>query len=335
MVARDASGHRDGRPQRDSRGCRPSLSRSGSSGSSHRRRKQTLDHLEREGFIDVYRHLHPLGAAAARAGFTHFVPNPPSASRIDYLWCKGIHAASLTLARIDHAPSLHKLSHHRLLWMEMQPTHAAQAAACAGEPMRLRLPNLRAANPQHIEAFEKHLQRGVDQQQEQMQQLLACDDNPAAHLDAVASRLTAVLRRSAFACFPITGSAPYKSRDMLQLGRQRSAIARLLRLSADMLGLGSPSPPRALRALRRVEEAVRTVRRAAPRAVDPRCIRQRCSDRVDQGDSSAAQPCPHCHPQGAEADAAIPPHSTRGQPCSAGASHAGQQRAACADPCSG
>ena len=83
--------------------------------------------------------------------------------------------------------------------------------------MRLRLPNLRAANPQHIETFGKHMQRGVDQQQEQMQQLLACDDNPAAHLNAVASRLTAVLRRSAFACFPITGSAPYKSRDMLQL----------------------------------------------------------------------------------------------------------------------
>ena len=198
------------------------------------------DHLEREGFIDVFRHLHPLGAAAARAGFTHFVPNPPSASRIDYLWCKGIPAASLTLARIDHAPSLHKLSHHRLLWMEMQPTHAVQAA-CAGEPMRLRLPNLRAANPHHIAAFEKHVQRGIDHRQEQMQQLLACDDNPAAHLDAVASRLTSVLHRSAFACFPITGSAPYKSRDMLQLGRQRIAIARLLRLSSDTLA-AAPRP---------------------------------------------------------------------------------------------
>ena len=221
-----------------------------------------LDHLEREGFIDVYRHFHPLGAAAARAGFTHFVPNPLSASRIDFLWCKGIHAASLTLARVDHAPSLHKLSHHRLLWMEMQPTHAAKAAACASEPMRLRLPNLRAANPQHIEAFGKHMQRGVDQQQEQMQQLLACDDNPAAHLNAVASRLTAVLRRSAFACFPITGSAPYKSRDMLQLGRQHSAIARLLRLSAGILA-SAPRP-----------HHVRFVRCAEWRRQYARCVEQ-------------------------------------------------------------
>src|SRR5680860_453440 len=43
-----------------------------------------IDHLEREGFIDVYRHLHPLDAPPASPGFTHFVPNPPSSSRIDY-----------------------------------------------------------------------------------------------------------------------------------------------------------------------------------------------------------------------------------------------------------
>jgi hypothetical protein len=202
-----------------------------------------LDHLAREGFIDVYRQLHPFGAAAAaRAapGFTHFVRNPPSASRIDYLWCKGIHADSLLRARVDHAPTLRSLSHHRLLWMEMQPTHAVQAG-CTDEPMRLRLPNLRAANPKHTDAFGKTVERDINDQQQRMQQLLAtCDDNPAASLDAVASDLTAVLHRSAFDCFPITGSAPYKSRDMLQLERQRRALTRLLRLSSAMLTSAAP-----------------------------------------------------------------------------------------------
>ncbi|MDI1348780.1 MAG: endonuclease/exonuclease/phosphatase family protein, partial [Aquabacterium sp.] len=200
------------------------------------------DHLAHGGFIDVYRHLHPLGAASARAGFTHFVPNPPSCSRIDYLWCKGLHADSFTHAHVDHAPSLHSLSHHRLLWMEMQfPYAAAVQTGPSRELMRLRLPNLRAAHPKQIEAFEKHMQRDIDKQQPQMEQLLdACDDDPAANLDAVASRLTAVLRRSAFACFSITGSDPYKSRDMLQLERQRRAITRLLRLSSDVLTSADP-----------------------------------------------------------------------------------------------
>ena len=210
----------------------------------------------------MYRHLHPIDAVPASVGFTHFVPNPPSSSRIDYLWCKGIHAAFLIHARIDHAPWLHQLSHHRLLWMEMQPTHAVQPG-CTDEPLRLRLPNLRAADRRHTEAFENHLQRDIDEQQQQMQDLLACDDHPAATLDAAASSLTAIVHRSAFACFPITGSASYQSRDMLQLERQRSAITRLLRLSSDLI-TSSPRPHLPpLRALRRMEEEVRTVRRAA------------------------------------------------------------------------
>lgn len=198
-----------------------------------------MDHLDREGFMDVYRQLHPLGSVPAAAAFTHFVPNPPSASRIDYLWCKGITAASLMQARIDHAPSLHKLSHHRLLWMEMQLTHAVQAAC--PEPMRLQLPNLRAANAKHMQSFERQLQRDVDQQQQHMQELLASRDNPASSLNEVASTLTAVVHRSAFGCFPITGSAPYNNRDLLQLERQRLTITRLLRLSSDMLSSTAPS----------------------------------------------------------------------------------------------
>src|SRR5680860_511866 len=73
--------------------------------------------------------------------------------------------------------------------------------------------------------------------------------NADASLHAVASSVTMLVRRSAFACFPITGAASHKSRDMLQLERQRSTITRLLRLSSDMLLASSCSPSR-LRRLR-------------------------------------------------------------------------------------
>src|SRR5680860_117633 len=207
-----------------------------------------IDRLEREGFFDVYRHLHPLVAPPASPGFTHFVPNPPSSSRIDYLWCRGFHAASLLHARVDHTPSLGQLSHHRMLWMEMQPTHAIQAG-CPDNLLRLRLPNLRAATPKHIQTHDKHLQRDMEQHQQRLHELVAYESNPDASLDAVASSVTTLVRRSAFACFPITGAASHKSRDMLQLERQRSAITRLLRLSSDML-LASSCSPSLLRRLR-------------------------------------------------------------------------------------
>lgn len=190
-----------------------------------------LDHLVRDGFIDVYRHLHPLPTA----GFTHFIANPPSSSRIDYLWCRGVQSATLLRASIDHASSLHKLSHHRLLWMEMQPTHAVQKGS--NEPLlRLRLPNMRAAKPAHVDAFNKHLQQTINQHQPLLQAMLACnDDEAAATLNEVATTLTAAAHRSAFACFPITGSQPYKSRDMLQFERQRLSLTRLLHTSTAML----------------------------------------------------------------------------------------------------
>ena len=164
-------------------------------------------------------------------------------------------------------------SHHRLLWMEMQPTHTVQSG-CTDEPLRLRLPNLRAAN----QGIRKHLR--ISWNETSMSSNNGCRIYLRATINLQRLSTTphpaslSIVRRSAFACFPITGSASYKSRDMLQLERQRSAITRLLRLSSDMI---ASSPPSRLHRLRFVHCAewrrqYHTVCRSPPVAVDPRCI---------------------------------------------------------------
>ena len=60
------------------------------------------------------------------------------------------------------------------------------------------------------------------------------------HSTMLATSLTAATRRSAFTCFPLTGSKPYKNRDMLQLERQRIALTRLLRTSRAMVHAAAP-----------------------------------------------------------------------------------------------
>jgi ribonuclease HI len=187
-----------------------------------------IDVLEQDGFVDVYRSLHP----SPHAGFTHFIVNPPSSSRIDYIWCRGVQPSALLRTCIDtRARALHRLSHHRLLWMEMQVDPAAQTGVA--EPLlRLRLPNLRAATPQHVAAFSKQLQHTINEDNLQLHALLASDGDPAVTLNAVAERITSATHRSAFDCFPLTGSRPYENRSMLQLERQRHALTQLLHISS-------------------------------------------------------------------------------------------------------
>ena len=77
--------------------------------------------LVREGFSDVYRTLHP--CASRQPGFTHAILGArPVQSRLDYLWCKGVGRGELLQAHVD--TKLHALSHHHLLWMELQLRHA-------------------------------------------------------------------------------------------------------------------------------------------------------------------------------------------------------------------
>ena len=185
--------------------------------------------LQREGFLDCYRSMH--ASAALAPGFTHSVAGArPSQSRIDYVWTKGFGAASLLQTHIDAA--MHALSHHQLLWVELQLAHAAPAASTA-PLLRLRLPNLRAATAAHKDTFIAHLQRRVERDREKLQALAGSSD--AAALDSVATRLTALAHRSALATLPITGAASRRSGDMLLLQRQRHALSSLLRIASALL----------------------------------------------------------------------------------------------------
>ena len=178
----------------------------------------------------MYRHLHP--SAARSPGFTHAIAGlRPSQSRLDYVWCKGCSLASLLQVHIDTA--LHALSHHHLLWMELR-LDCAPPAACSAPPLPLRLPNLRAATEAHKQAFLQHLQRRLLRDEEEMR-ALALSDAAAPCLDRLASRLTALVHRAAFATLPVTGSAPRRSRNMLQLQQQRRDLTHLLRLSSSLV----------------------------------------------------------------------------------------------------
>ena len=84
-----------------------------------------LDHLVREGFIDVYRQLHPLPTQASLTS-SRTRPRAVASTTSGVEACTLLHC--FVLALID-ASSLRRLSHHRLLWMEMQPMHAVQKGA--------------------------------------------------------------------------------------------------------------------------------------------------------------------------------------------------------------
>src|SRR6185295_14935265 len=144
-------------------------------------------------------------------GFTHIIEGArPVQSRLDYVWVKG--SSRHALLRVDIDGAMLALSHHRLLWMEMRMDHAP-AAPCTTPLLRLRLPNLRAATEQHKATFISRLERAVLTTQAQLDALPHADD--ADMLDLLASRVTGLVHRAAFSSFPITGSAPFQSRDVL------------------------------------------------------------------------------------------------------------------------
>ena len=183
--------------------------------------------LVQEGFIDVYRALHP--DVRLQPGFTHGVDSRTKTvrSRLDYIWCKGFGVPALTQVSIDSWPKLRVLSHHALLWAQLQlPVPApARTSVCAS----IRLPNLRRANEQQRTAFVEEVEQ---QMRLQGSQLLTLVDSPtAASLDALATSLTAIVHQSASSTLPITGGAATQSKQLLALERQRHDLTRLLRIS--------------------------------------------------------------------------------------------------------
>ena len=178
--------------------------------------------------MDAWRCLHP--SAQHSPGFTHSVPGVrPTHSRIDYIWCKGFVVSSLLGVHVDTA--LRALSHHRLLWLELELAQPPPPA-CTAPLLQMRLPNLRAASEKQLGVFSERLQSSLSLEEEALRAATR-SDHPS-DLDHAASRLTSLVRRAAFASLPITGAAPFKSSDMLQLQQRRRDLTRLLHASSAL-----------------------------------------------------------------------------------------------------
>jgi hypothetical protein len=190
-----------------------------------------IAHLRDDGFTDVYRHLNP--DALLAPGFTHFIDGVrPSRSRIDYIWSKGVPAASLLRARIDAA--LAALSHHRLLWADIQ-LHNAAAFACTPPLLRLRLPDLRRASDAHRKDFVAHVEASLLHHRTELEEFAASSCHTDTVLHDFASCLADLVRQSASATLPMTGGQPGQSGHLLRLRQQRRILARLLHVADDVV----------------------------------------------------------------------------------------------------
>ena len=182
-----------------------------------------------EHFTDIYRLHHP--DASLHPGFTHEIISDRrcTRSRIDYIWSRGFTPHSHLNTTIDKR--LHRLSHHHLLWMELQlQTHDAYLSAHHLQqppPYRLQLPNLRTATDQHREYFIHQLEKKLTQHQHERLQSIDID-NPSSSLSSLASQLTSFTHCAAVSSFPLTGAAPYRTKSIFQLHRKRRDLISLL-----------------------------------------------------------------------------------------------------------
>ena len=190
-----------------------------------------IAHLQRDGFIDVYRHLH--SDASLSPGFTHFIDGMrPSRSRIDYIWSRGVPAASLLRVHIDSALASH--SHHRLLWTEMQLLRLP-VPACSTSLLKLRLPDLRSATDQHKSNFINHIEASLLQRRDEFESLASACTHTDDALHHLASSLTEMVHHSAAAAFPMTGRQPGNSGHLSRLQQQRRTLTRLLHIAHGVM----------------------------------------------------------------------------------------------------
>jgi exonuclease III/ribonuclease HI len=188
--------------------------------------------LPQQHFIDTYRHLHP-----DHHGFTHYgdTTTRRSRSRIDYIWTRGIPTASLHACGIDTSSTVKDITHHRMVWLHINNiTH--QAAHDDIPQMQLRLPNLRRASEQQLDAFTTHLEQRAALERHTLESHVLPACTPAS-LDALAVRLIEMTHDAAFDKLPITGAAARKNKTISTLMQQRRDLTRLLRLTTDMVSL--------------------------------------------------------------------------------------------------
>ena len=189
--------------------------------------------MQHERFIDVYRHLHP--SALHQPGFTHAIDNVRHSlrSRIDYIWTRGTPPASLTAVSID--TRLQHLSHHHLLWMEMQ-LHTPLPLPCTASLLHACLPNLRHLSEHSRAEFCDHVEAQMDKQSHALLSMGPLDDCDS--ISAFATALTTITRDAAFDKLPVTGSSPKRNKTVIRLDKQRRDLTRLLRISTIIIDQG-------------------------------------------------------------------------------------------------
>src|SRR6476661_73544 len=124
------------------------------------------------------------------------------------------------------------MSHHHMLWMELELPHTAPAPP-APLLTPLRVPNLRDLSAHQKRMIGMKLTEKLEEAEKELRAGIV--EASTASLSYVASSLTSIVRRLAFVRLPLTGATPGHSRCILQLQRQRHALTRLLRTSELLL----------------------------------------------------------------------------------------------------
>jgi exonuclease III len=189
-----------------------------------------IQRLVSDGYIDTYRLLHP--HHATQPGYTHYsdAVTRHTRSRIDYIWTRGLLPSSHCSIHIDH--SLHTISHHRLLWLELSMVGLSSVGTSTELPS-LRLPNLRAASDTHQLNFIQHLHHQLERHEHELQSL--AEEGTPTSIDSLAIQLTHLTHASAFSKLPLTGSTPYRNKSLLDLERQRRSLSRLLHTTRSLV----------------------------------------------------------------------------------------------------
>ena len=211
----------------------PHLERIPRAASAHTR-PQPMDVLTQQGFTDVYRHLHP--NPRSHPGFTHSIHTHARStySRLDYAWCRGFDAASMLHANIDRTLREKRLSHHHLVYLSVRLESAAPLLLTSADQLpRPQLPNLRKATQEHYEDMSQQLQDCLLSQHADLLSL-ATSNNPAS-LDLLATHLTSAVRAASLATLPLSFGDTHKSRDVLDLQRQRRDLIRLDHITSTLL----------------------------------------------------------------------------------------------------
>lgn len=210
--------------------------------------RRALQCLIDEGFTDAYRLQH--ADAQRHPGFTHrinsAVPARCTRSRIDYIWTRNVDAADHVRFHIDSCSSLRPLSHHSLICLVLQiRSHGVAAAAADEDDASLHsndaskllpppaLIDLGRLTDDHVDKLTQSIESELSCRSDDLAALL--DRGDAAALSSLASQLTDITHSSALASLPVSGSAAFRDKSVLQLQQKRRDLSRLLHISSALL----------------------------------------------------------------------------------------------------